>query len=66
MAYQLPGGAWQTGFERGVRRWAEKAPAAVPGREPVPEDRLTLRLLTPLRIKRGGRLVRLDDAARQP
>ena len=61
VAFEDRRGAWRSGFERGVRRWGEKAPAApLPG-EPLPGDRLTLRLLTPVRIKGDGRLIRHFD-----
>lgn len=61
VAFQDRRGAWRSGFERGLRRWSEKAPAAAPPGEPVPEERLTLRFLTPLRIKGDGRLIRHFD-----
>ena len=62
VAFEGRDGARRIGFERGVRRWAEKAPP-VPtlGAPPVAADRLTLHLLTPVRIKSEGRLVRQFD-----
>ncbi len=61
VSYPLSDGAWRSGYQRDVRRWAEKAPAMVPGSDPVPGDRLTLRLETPTRIKVRGRLIRHFD-----
>ncbi len=50
-------GAWQVGYERGLRRWCGAVPAVRPRCAPLGGERVRLRFATPTRLKVDGRLV---------